>query len=470
MLHSEGSKQSGTLITLKTDNSTTTSTNPLNSDHHSDDHHEGSNLLLNSSDSAPTCGPLGRCWQRTFPHGLLPHGGMAASGFNLASATLGAGTLALPSAMAGAGGVLGCLFLICCFAGTVYAIRLLVITLEVTGYNTYEELARKLVGPWFEKLTAALIVLFCWGITIVYVVAMGDILDPLRQIDGFPEVFQGQWGLRLMTVIFWGAFMLPLSLAKEINTLRYASLVGMGATAVLVIAVIVHSSKDSETSRSQLNAANGSVNMVLALPVIIFSYCCQTNAFEIYAELKDRSVNRMTLVSGISMAACTAIYIIVGVAGAMEFGDNTNGNILKNYSSPTKTPYIAFAFICMSLTLTMAFPICIFPTRDAVLQMLGYRTAYLTPDYVRLPVSGLLATTSVIVGLFVPGVSVLFGLLGGICGSTLAFIWPSLFAMRTGKWTVENVGRVNVVAAWVLLVAGVLSGILGTAVSIYQQF
>lgn len=414
-------------------------------------------------------GPIGRCWRSIFPHGLLPHGSPAASGFNLASATLGAGTLSLPSAMASAGGVFGALFLLCCCAGTVYAIRLLIMTLEITGHATYEELARHLVAPWFEKLTAFFIVIFCWGITIVYVVAMGDILDPIRKIDGFPEVFQGTWGLRFMTVIFWSIFMLPLSLAKEINTLRYASLTGVGATVVLVTAVVVHSAQSEETSPSNLKPAKVSLDMILALPIIIFSYCCQTNAFEVYAELKDRSANKMTLIAGVSMAICTAIYITVGTAGAMEFGDNTEGNILKNFSDPTGTPYIAFAFVCMSLTLTMAFPICIFPTRDAVLQIMGFKSAYETPDRIRLLVCGSLATASVIAGLFVPGVSILFGLLGGICGSTLAFIWPAVFAMRTGKWTVENVGLVNVVATWVLLGVGVLSGVLGTGVSIYEQ-
>ena len=42
--------------------------------------------------------PVG-CFKRWFPNGLLPHGSMLASGFNLASATLGAGALSLPSAM-----------------------------------------------------------------------------------------------------------------------------------------------------------------------------------------------------------------------------------------------------------------------------------------------------------------------------------------------------------------------------------
>ena len=410
------------------------------------------------------------CWKRMFPNGLLPHGGMLASGFNLASATLGAGSLSLPSAMSQGGGLFGTIFLVLCCASTVYSIRLLIITLELTGYTTYEEMAHKLIGPKFEKLTAFLIVMFCWGISVVYVVAMGDILDPIRNTSGFPEVFKGDWGRRLLITMFWCLFMLPLSLAREINTLRYASLAGMAATVFLVIAITVHAVQD-EAPISNIPIMKFEVSTIMALPIIIFSYCCQTNSFEIYAELKDRSVNKMTLTTLISMGACTCIYIVCGLAGVADFGSDVDGNILNNYPNPTKTAYLAVAFVGVSITLTMAFPICIFPTRDAVLQMLGYKSAYKTPPHVRVPVAGMLAVSAVIAGLFVPGVSVMFGLLGGICGSTLAFMWPGFFILKTGKWNrAHGVSYLSLFCTYALIIGGGIGGILGTAVSIYQQF
>lgn len=432
-------------------------------EHHADDVHVMTKLVPAAEEPSSCC----KC---KFPHfNLLPHGSVAASGFNLASATLGAGTLAIPQAMAYSGSLIGSLLLALCCASTVYSIRLLIIVLEKTGYSTYEEMSHKLVHPYFEKVTAFLIVAFCWGITIVYVVAMGDILDPLRNIDGFPEALQGEWGRRAIMVMFWAVFMLPLSLAKEINSLRYASLIGMAATAFLVAAIVTHTSIDAPPM-SNVTVAQFNTNMLMSMSVFIFAYCCQTNCFEIYAEMSNRSVRKMTMTAALSMSACTAIYIIAGVAGSADFGQDTDSNILKNYKNPTETPYIAVAFIAISVTLTMAFPICIFPTRDAILQMLGYRDAYSTPNHVRLFTAGMLAVTSVIAGLFVPGIGILFGILGGVCGSSLAFIWPALFALRTGEWTVAKVGLVDCILTWVLLIVGILAGVVGTATSIYGQF
>jgi amino acid permease len=407
-------------------------------------------------------------WERLNP---LPHGSMASSGFNLASATLGAGTLALPAAFQSSGVVLGALLLILCAAATVYSIRLLIKVAEKTGHMTYESMSKNLIGKRMDYVTEALIVLFCWGITVVYVVMIGNILDPLRDVKGFPEVFKGANGLRLLTTIFWAIFMLPLSLAKEINTLRYASMVGIMATFVLMSAVVAHCVLDNQPRdkpKETTNYAVFNLNMIMALPIITFSFCCQTNCFEIYTELSKRSVRRMTLSAAVSMTICTCIYIVVGSAGYIDFHNAVHGNILKNYS-PVGTPYLEVAFVAISITLTMAFPICIFPTRDAFIQLFGYKDAYTVPPKVRLLISFVLASASLVVGLFTPGVKVLFDLLGGVCGSSLSFILPAIFALRAGDWTVARVGWTDVILTWALLIVGIIVGVLGTVVPIVQM-
>ena len=114
----------------------------------------------------------------------------------------------------------------------------------------------------------------------------------------------------------------------------------------------------------------------------------------------------------------------------------------------------------------MAFPICIFPTRDAFIQLFGYKDAYTTPAKVRLAICFTLASASLIVGLYTPGVKVLFDLLGGVCGSSLSMIFPAAFALRSGGWTVDKVGRMDVYLTWILLVVGIVVGILRTVVPI----
>eukprot|EP00758_Cryptobia_borreli_P007678 Tbor_TRINITY_DN5320_c0_g1::TRINITY_DN5320_c0_g1_i6::g.4712::m.4712 len=112
----------------------------------------------------------------------------------------------------------------------------------------------------------------------------------------------------------------------------------------LAIAIVVHTAETSTAvPRPQPKLMIFSSGTIFALPIIIFSYCCQINSFGIYAELKNKSVNKMTVISGVSMGICTAIYIIVGLAGVYDFGAETKGNILSNYDDVSRKPYLIVA-------------------------------------------------------------------------------------------------------------------------------
>jgi amino acid permease len=117
------------------------------------------------------------------------------------------------------------------------------------------------------------------------------------------------------------------------------------------------------------------MDILKAIPVFTFCFCCQPNAFEIYAEMKSPTVHKMTFTSAVSMYACTAIYLVASLSGVAEFGTTVDGNVLRNYTDVTKKWYLLIAMPGV----TMAFPICIFPMRDALLQAVGYADAFDVP-------------------------------------------------------------------------------------------
>ena len=342
---------------------------------------------------------------------LLPHGSIASSGFNLASATLGAGVLALPQAMGRSGVLLGSIMLLLCFAATVFSVRLLVLVLEKTKQRTYEEISEYLYGKRGKFITASCIIIFCFGVTVMYVIMIADVLEILSdQIDTWPHVFRGVDGRRLMILIYWVVFMMPLSLMREINSLRYASLIGMLSTAVLVLAMLVDATRFGSIARIPVWPHN--YKALMALPTFTFSFCCQTNVFEIYSELKRPTVYRMTFTSAVSMYACTALYLVASLSGVAEFGTHAESNVLKSYTDVTSKWYVMLAMVGITFTLNMAFPICIFPMRDALLAAMGFEDVYEAPTKYRLPVAFGLAALSLIGGLFITSIGDLLNLLG----------------------------------------------------------
>ncbi|KAL7695138.1 Amino acid permease-like protein [Lotmaria passim] len=406
-------------------------------------------------------------------------GGMISSAFNLASATCGAGVLALPYAMQHCGTLTGTLTLLFVCTLTIYSVFLLTKVSALTNLMTYEELAMDLVGPITEKLTAAVIVVFCWGVAVMYVVVMGDFVVPLIGAAGLGHVV----GRRSAMIIFWTLIMFPLSLARKINTLRYASIVGTVSTLLLAGALVVHFAQEAMTpthssrlegivaEASKTSFARWDAGTLGALATFVFSYCCQPVAPKIYEELHDRSVKRMCVCSFWSMTACTLVYLVTGTFGAMSFGETVHPNVLVNFADHLDSSTTQVAYLGMAVAVTMAFPMTIFPTRDSVVMALGYRADEKpVPDWLSSTVAGLLALLALLFGLAVPNIRVLFDLLGGVCGGSLSFILPALFALRSGHWSLVLVGWRHLTLTWVTLVFGVIVCAVGTANSIKSNF
>lgn len=406
-------------------------------------------------------------------------GGLISSAFNLSSATCGAGVLALPYAMQHCGTVTGTLTLIFVCNLTIYSVFLLTKVSALTKLMTYEELAIDLVGPITEKVTATIIVVFCWGVAVMYIVMMGDFIVPLFEAVGLSHKVHR----RTAMVLFWALVMFPLSLARRIQTLRYASIIGTVSTLLLAGALVDRfvQERREDANRPRLDPGRHTLpraplarwdsGLIGALTTFVFSYCCQPVAPRIYEELKDRSVKRMSVCTVYSMTAVTLIYIITGVFGAMSFGDSVKPNILVNFSSHLDSPPARLAYFGIVVSLTMAFPMTIFPTRDSVVMAMGYHAeANPAPVWLSRTIAGLLALLALLIGIALPNIRVLFDVLGGVCGGSLSFLLPALFALRSGYWTTAEVGWRHMASTWLTLVFGVVVCGLGTYNSVKSNF
>ena len=109
------------------------------------------------------------------------------------------------------------------------------------------------------------------------------------------------------------------------------------------------------------------ISLVKSMPVVMFAFTCQVNVFSIYEELENKSAKRMDRISGGAVKTCVIAYLLMGVFGYLNFGDDTQGNILKNYCvQDTRDPLMISAFICIVITIVMAYPLNIFPSRYTI--------------------------------------------------------------------------------------------------------
>ena len=405
--------------------------------------------------------------------GLLKKGSLASSAFNLASTALGAGILGIPWSMAQSGMLVGLIFLIFCCIGAIYSIWLLMRLVNMLDAPTYELLAQKAFGKKGRYLAALSLMLTTFVSSILYVKVVGSIMTPVHaeivKSTTFPD---GDWGIRLVQFIFWLVVMLPLSLLKEINSLRYPSMIGVCSVVFLIMAVVIHISLNRSAQDVEDNAVVATVpslEWVQSLNNIKFAFGAQSTAFPVYAELRPHILPLMTKATSIAMIGCTIIYCVAGCLGVLDFGRGVPDNLLDAFQEPMREWYLILAYVSFCFTIVVSFPIMMLPCRDACIQwFLGYENPADCPDAKRRGVVIVLSTTSMAIGLFVPSLNLMFGILGGVFANLVSFVLPAAIALKTG-WTRDEVGLLHVIGVWALLAAGALLGPLGTIVSIYLE-
>lgn len=308
----------------------------------------------------------------TYSHYHMYGGSIA----NLCSATLGAGILAVPYAMAEAGLVIGGIFLVLSAWATVVSLKLLVQACHLLQTYTYEGLVQQALGMSARRLCEVCMLIFCVGVAVSYVVAVGDILSSV--LGGYRRISMG--------IVFLAA-MLPLSMLKTMKRLQKASSVGILSILILILTSVIHFGVDHHNyrhhSQGHMEEAGttrhhfggiplwptaGVPSVLRACPILLFAFSCQVNVCAIYHEFQDPPNFGRVIWS--SVLCCAALYTIISVVTLVDvysFTTDTNEsarvppNVLQLYC-PTQFIW-SLAFFSMAVAVVMAFPLNIFPAR-----------------------------------------------------------------------------------------------------------
>ena len=234
---------------------------------------------------------------------------------------------------------------------------------------------------------------------------------------------------------------------------------------------------------------------------------------------KERpSPRRMGKVTNWAIFVCIAVYALTGLFGSLQYHDETNPNILKNFlkdqskngNGSGQNMILLLSFVAMALTIVMAFPLVVFPCRYTVDVMLFHDAE---PNWCRhFVLTAVICGCTLLVSLFVPNISVVFQLMGGTTSAFVCFVLPAAFAIhlareqdsqckdklkegndranyqsipngessdnqglksilinRTdGPTQIRRISQCEVYGSWALATMGVVVGIVSTSVTIYN--
>ncbi|GLE03705.1 hypothetical protein PINS_up012607 [Pythium insidiosum] len=408
----------------------------------------------------------------SYHHSIIPSkGSIRGSVFNLAGATLGAGALSLPYAVAVSGiGFAVAQLLLAAFL-TVYTIRLLIRAEDLTKLKSYEDLALYCFGKKVAIFVELNILIFCFGIAVAYLVTLGDIVTPLGElVFGAHSLLAQRWVLMSIACV---TIMLPLSLLKDISSLQFSSILGVLSIIFLVFAVCLRSIMMASANGLPdgidwtINLTRGP-DFMLSVPIVMFAFTCQVNVFSIYTELQRPCIRRMNKVVDRATLISVGVYLVIGVVAYLAFGPSlvdprNKGNILLSF--PLDDTWIAISRAAITFTVSVAFPLNIFPCRFTIDMMFF---AYAKDSLARhVAVTAGLVFLALLLAIFCPSINVIFGIIGGTCSSVVCFCLPAAFILKLEDGPLLGPKKLG---SLVLFIGAVIIGVVGTGVTIWSNF
>lgn len=211
------------------------------------------------------------------------------------SIVLGAGTLAMPSALSHFGMVFGVIVIL--WSGFTSAFGLYLQSRCARyldrGSSSFFALSQ-MTYPNAAVIFDAAIAIKCFGVGVSYMIIIGDLMPGV--VEGFDSSATSI--AYLMDRNFWiTVFMLviiPLSFLRRLDSLKYTSIIALIAIGYLIVLVVYHFASDTLAPRDKIRIIKwgGPVEALASLPVVIFAYTCHQNMFSILNEIKNNSPKR----------------------------------------------------------------------------------------------------------------------------------------------------------------------------------
>ncbi|KAF9326340.1 hypothetical protein BG006_010210 [Podila minutissima] len=364
---------------------------------------------------------------------LPDHGGSLFNSFlNMANSIIGAGIIGLPFAFQEAGLGMG-IFLLCALTWIVdWTVGLLVHSGKLSGRNTYQDLLMFGFGKPGLIAISMFQFVFAFGAMCAYTVIVGDTLPHVLQalipgIETWPVL--GMVARRSFVITFCTVLIsFPLSLYRDISKLAKTSAIAMLALVVIIIAVVIEGPRAPMEIRGDPDAVwtFARPGFFQSIGVISFAFVCHHNSFLIFGALQKPTMNRVKMVTHMSMAVSLLACLILALSGFLAFSDKTQGNILNNF--PSDNFIINIARFCFGVNMFTTLPLENFVCREVIETYYFAGQPFSMKRHVIITTG--LVGSSLVIALLTCDLGFVLEVTGGFSATALAFILPPLCYLK----------------------------------------
>jgi amino acid permease len=286
------------------------------------------------------------------------------AGFNLVASIMGGGVLSIPFAYSKTGIVLGSLLMCVAAITTERAMYLLCLCSRITGAKTFGEVGEAAFGKNMEYFISCILCIFLCFAIIGYMVLAKDIWTSVIMVIGNMETSPNdEFVLGSIIILIF-----PLLVQKSLHALRFSCYVGVFSVSTLCLALVRHAWAAPVWSDIVWWSTNLE-DVLVAFPIISLSFLGIFNVLPIQNALLKPSRPRITLVLDGAITTVFTISIIFGLAGYLYAGVETDGNILKNCETAGDFNLLLGKLGCGTMVV-LAIPMMMLPCRSCLLEVM----------------------------------------------------------------------------------------------------
>eukprot|EP00437_Effrenium_voratum_P006477 CAMPEP_0181430656 /NCGR_PEP_ID=MMETSP1110-20121109/17835_1 /TAXON_ID=174948 /ORGANISM="Symbiodinium sp., Strain CCMP421" /LENGTH=434 /DNA_ID=CAMNT_0023553977 /DNA_START=23 /DNA_END=1327 /DNA_ORIENTATION=+ len=293
------------------------------------------------------------------------------------------------------------------------------------GAKTFRELWRAAMGKRTEKTVDVVLFFHTLFSCVGYITMIGDFC--IKSASGLlpNSVFARRRESSILVISLLGIF--PLCLYKNLEPLKYTSIVGLAITAVscayIFYDVIANAEEYGAVETLQSHFWYVKLDMFKTLALFNGSFSAHYNAPTYYAELEEKTFFNYMKVSFYAFGIATLLFTAFGLAGFARFGDEVLGNVLKSYSADD--PMIQLSWFCMMVSTVFNFPHAFQRMRSSFNALLNKG-----PEENFLITTVVLLSLSVYMGVAFKDIAVIKMIKGATLGVSIMFIFPALFFLQ----------------------------------------
>eukprot|EP01121_Diplochlamys_sp_Union-15-3_P004608 TRINITY_DN14797_c0_g1_i1.p1 TRINITY_DN14797_c0_g1~~TRINITY_DN14797_c0_g1_i1.p1 ORF type:complete len:431 (-),score=44.33 TRINITY_DN14797_c0_g1_i1:17-1309(-) len=366
----------------------------------------------------------------------------------------GAGILGIPLAVNQTGWA-GLLFLCICATTCIYTGILMGRTmLRVPNLSDYAEIGAAAFGTWGKVASHALIYTTLVGVSIIFFVLLGLLLNALVE-----EVGRGFWTLAA------GIVLLPIAIAlKTMSEVKWTSyLATLATTIVALVAIVLSIQFYYSPQRAQLNTKHETIvasTFVTGFSVFSFAFGSHAVFPNLYAQMADKRDWDKSLITAYTYTF--VMYFPTGFCGYLAYGKILGGPQISNIldairfhvSSRAANIAIKACSVLIIIHLLCALPIVVNPVFLLAERKLNAHEHL----FKRIIVRTLIFAILIVIGLAFPYFLDIMSLVTDISVTGSAYVLPCLF-----YWKLFS----PAIGEKIFLIFVVLFGIVGSILGIY---